>query len=147
MIATAVSEGVLVDDGATLRLPDFRMSLDQQRRNRANAFLDAIRAQPFAPPGPHELGLDAETLAALEHLREVTKIADSVYFDPAAWDDLMRQTLDFIDQHGVITLAQFRDHFGTSRKYAQAALEYLDRQRFTRRVGDDRVRGPRRPDR
>jgi selenocysteine-specific elongation factor len=45
-----------------------------------------------------------------------------------------------------MTLAQFRDHFGTSRKYAQATLEHLDRLKFTRRVGDDRVRGPRRPD-
>ena len=57
----------------------------------------------------------------------------------------MRATLDYIDQHGSITLSQFRDHFGTSRKYAQAALEYLDRLKYTRRVGDDRVRGPRRP--
>jgi selenocysteine-specific elongation factor len=29
--------------------------------------------------------------------------------------------------------------FGTSRKYAQALLEYLDREKVTRRVGDDRV--------
>jgi selenocysteine-specific elongation factor len=44
-----------------------------------------------------------------------------------------------------MTLSQFRDHFGTSRKYAQAALEFLDQLKYTRRVGDDRVRGPRRP--
>ncbi|MCD6027878.1 MAG: selenocysteine-specific translation elongation factor, partial [Thermomicrobiales bacterium] len=48
-------------------------------------------------------------------------------------------------EQGTMTLAQFRDHFGTSRKYAQAALEHLDRLKYTRRVGDDRVRGPRRP--
>jgi selenocysteine-specific elongation factor len=29
--------------------------------------------------------------------------------------------------------------FGTSRKYVQALLEYLDREKVTRRVGDDRV--------
>jgi selenocysteine-specific elongation factor len=45
-----------------------------------------------------------------------------------------------------MNLAQFRDHFGTSRKYAQAALEHLDQLKYTRRVGDDRVRGPRRLD-
>ena len=146
MIATAASEGLVIDDGATLRSPSFRMTLDPARRARADDFLAAIRAQPFAPPGPHEHDLDTETLAALEHLGEVTKIADGVYFSPAAWDDLLRETLEYIDQHGVITLSQFRDHFGTSRKYAQAALEYLDRLGFTRRVGDDRVRGPRRPD-
>ena len=80
-----------------------------------------------------------------KHLAEVEKIADGVYFTPGAWDELVRGTLAFIDSSGSMTLSQFRDHFGTSRKYAQAALERLDQLKYTRRVGDDRVRGPRRP--
>jgi selenocysteine-specific elongation factor len=47
-----------------------------------------------------------------------------------------------IDTHGSVTLAQFRDAIGTTRKYAQAVMEYLDGRRITRRVGDTRVRGP-----
>lgn len=146
LLATAAREGQVIDDGATLRLPDFRLTLDPARRARADAFLAAIRAQPYTPPGPHEFGLDPETLAALEHLHEVQKIGDGVYFAPAAWSELLNGTLAFIDERGAMTLSQFRDHFGTSRKYAQAALEHLDRLQVTRRVGDDRVRGPRRPD-
>ncbi len=146
LVATAVSDRTLIDEGATLRLPTFRMTLDPARRANADAFLAALRAQPYAPPGPHEYGLDAETLAALENLGEVEKIEDGVYFSPDAWAALVAGTLDFIDRHGSMTLSQFRDHFGTSRKYAQAVLEDLDRRKFTRRVGDDRVRGPRRPD-
>jgi selenocysteine-specific elongation factor len=145
LIATAVAAGQVIDDGATLRLPEFRMSLDPARRIAADTFLAAIRAQPYTPPGPHEFNLDPETLAALEHLAEVEKIADGVYFTPKAWDDLVHGTLAFIDSNGSMTLSQFRDHFGTSRKYAQAALERLDQLKYTRRVGDDRVRGPRRP--
>jgi selenocysteine-specific elongation factor len=41
--------------------------------------------------------------------------------------------------NGNITLAQTRDLFGTSRKYAQALLEHLDETGVTRRVGDERV--------
>ena len=37
------------------------------------------------------------------------------------------------------TLAQVRDTFGASRKYALALLEYLDERRVTKRVGDERV--------
>jgi selenocysteine-specific elongation factor len=144
LVATAVTHGIVVDDGATLRSPAFRMSLEPSRRAKADPFVAALRAQPYAPPGPHEFGLDAETLAALEHLGEVTKIADGVYFDPAAWDRTVRATLELIDQQGSLTLSQFRDHFDTSRKYAQAALEQMDRLRYTRRVGDDRHRGPNR---
>jgi len=38
----------------------------------------------------------------------------------------------------ILTLAQFRDHFSTSRKIAQAFLEYLDRKGITIRVGEGR---------
>ncbi|HEX5164327.1 MAG TPA: SelB C-terminal domain-containing protein, partial [Thermomicrobiales bacterium] len=55
--------------------------------------------------------------------------------------EIQGETLRLIDEHGSLTLAQFRDHFGSSRKYAQAVLEYFDQQRITRRVGDARVRG------
>jgi selenocysteine-specific elongation factor len=145
LIATLASSGALIDDGVTLRLSEFRVTLDPARRAAADRYLAAIRAQPYTPPGPHEHGLDLETLAVLEHLGEVAKIAEGVYFAPEAWDALVQGTLAYIDSNGAMTLSQFRDHFGTSRKYAQAALEFLDQLKYTRRVGDDRVRGPRRP--
>jgi selenocysteine-specific elongation factor len=40
---------------------------------------------------------------------------------------------------GNVTVAQFRDHFGSSRKYALALLEHLDERKITRRAGDARV--------
>jgi selenocysteine-specific elongation factor len=38
-----------------------------------------------------------------------------------------------------IDVARFKDLAGVSRKYAIPLLEYLDRERVTRRVGDERV--------
>jgi selenocysteine-specific elongation factor len=38
-----------------------------------------------------------------------------------------------------MTVAQVRDRFNTSRKYALALMEHLDEQKVTRRVGDERV--------
>ena len=38
-----------------------------------------------------------------------------------------------------ISVAQVRDLFSTSRKYALALMEFLDKQKITRRVGDERV--------
>jgi selenocysteine-specific elongation factor len=144
IVATASALDAFVDDGATLRLPGFRMQLDPARRAQADRYLAALATHPFSPPGPHEFEIDLATLNALEHLREVVKVADGVYFAPDAWERLVSGTLALIDAEGTVTLARFRDHFGTSRKYAQAALEHLDRLKFTRRAGDDRVRGARR---
>ncbi|MEZ4506381.1 MAG: SelB C-terminal domain-containing protein [Thermomicrobiales bacterium] len=41
-----------------------------------------------------------------------------------------------------ISLAEYRDALGTTRRFAQALLEYFDRQRVTRRIGDRRVARP-----
>jgi selenocysteine-specific elongation factor len=38
-----------------------------------------------------------------------------------------------------IDVATFKDRFGVSRKFAIPLLEYLDRERVTRRVGESRV--------
>ena len=39
----------------------------------------------------------------------------------------------------LFTVGVFKDRYGISRKYAIPLLEYLDRERVTRRVGDSRV--------
>ena len=140
LIAAAVAQDVLQDDGATLRSPGFRIVLDPVRRQQADTWLAAARATPGTPPSPTEFGLDNETLSALAHNREIVRASDSVAYSTEAWAALLSETLAFIDTHGTITMAQFRDHFGASRKYAQAALEHMDRLKFTRRSGDDRVR-------
>ena len=49
------------------------------------------------------------------------------------------KTVSLIESQERATLADVRDHLGTSRKVAQAFLERLDQERITRRIGDARV--------
>jgi selenocysteine-specific elongation factor len=43
------------------------------------------------------------------------------------------------ERDGQATIAALRDELGTSRRYAQALLEHLDRTKVTRRDGDVHV--------
>jgi selenocysteine-specific elongation factor len=45
---------------------------------------------------------------------------------------------EMIGEKGALTVAEFRDRFGTSRKYALAVLEHLDATGVTERDGDAR---------
>jgi selenocysteine-specific elongation factor len=38
-----------------------------------------------------------------------------------------------------VDVAAFKERYGVSRKFAIPLLEYLDRERVTRRVGDSRI--------
>jgi selenocysteine-specific elongation factor len=140
VVATAEQDGAVVNDGSTIRLASFTIQIDANRRQAADKYLAALQAAPTSPPAPDEFGIDGETLGALVDLREVVRVSDGIVFAPSAFDRIEREVLELIDRDGKITLAQFRDHFDTSRKYAQATLEYLDQRRITRRVGDERVR-------
>jgi selenocysteine-specific elongation factor len=38
-----------------------------------------------------------------------------------------------------VDVSSFKERYGITRKYAIPLLEYLDRERVTRRVGDSRI--------
>ena len=62
-----------------------------------------------------------------------------VVFSTAAYNEMVDKITSYLKTSGKITVAEVRDMFQTSRKYAVALLEQLDRARITRRVGDERV--------
>ena len=53
--------------------------------------------------------------------------------------DIFGELKKVVESNGQITLAEFRDIIGTSRKFAMAILDYLDNQKITQKVDDARV--------
>ena len=80
-----------------------------------------------------------DLLNLLVEKRQVVKASSEVVFAAAAYDEMVAKITARIKDQGQITLAEVRDMFQTSRKYAQALLEHLDGEKITRRVGDARV--------
>lgn len=68
----------------------------------------------------------------------LVKISDDLVFHYRALDDLKRRVSEYKAKSARIGVAEFKDLTGVSRKYAIPLLEYLDRERVTRRVGDQR---------
>ena len=67
------------------------------------------------------------------------KISDELVFHQSALLDLRHKIAALKTTMPKIDVARFKDMTGVSRKYAIPLLEYLDRERVTRRVGDERV--------
>jgi selenocysteine-specific elongation factor len=140
-VQTLVIQGSIADRGSLLALPGHSIALTAEQKRASDAFLAALAAHPNAPPAPAEFDVGHDVLAALAELGQVTRLPDGIVYGAEQLAAIQRETLAIIEREGSITLARFRDHFGSSRKYAQAVLEYFDQQRVTRRVGDARVRG------
>jgi len=67
------------------------------------------------------------------------KISDELVFHQTALVDLRQKITALKSTTPKIDVARFKGMTGVSRKYAIPLLEYLDRERVTRRVGDERV--------
>ncbi len=67
------------------------------------------------------------------------KISEELVFHQSALTDLRHKIATLKATAPKIDVARFKDMTGVSRKYAIPLLEYLDRERVTRRVGDERL--------
>ncbi len=67
------------------------------------------------------------------------KVSEDLVFHQSALLDLRQKIAALKTAAPRIDVARFKDMTGVSRKYAIPLLEYLDRERVTRRVGDERV--------
>jgi selenocysteine-specific elongation factor len=132
-----VGDDVLAEEEKTVRLPSYHVQLNKEQKTAVDAYLKALSQSPYSPSS--ETGIDPELLDYLMEQRQVVKLAGNVIFTASAYDEMVQFVISHIKAKGKITVAEVRDMFHTSRKYALALMEHLDEQKVTRRVGDERV--------
>jgi selenocysteine-specific elongation factor len=147
VVAALLREKKLEADGELLRLPGRGVVL---RNEEAESKLQIERA--FAKAGLQVPALK-EVLASLPvdkvraqkivtlllRDRVLVKLSDDLVFHRDALEALRRQIVAQKTKTPKLNVGNFKDLFGVTRKYAIPLLEYLDRERVTRRVGDERV--------
>jgi selenocysteine-specific elongation factor len=69
----------------------------------------------------------------------MVRLNEDVILLTETYTEMQDRIVSYLQEHDSITVAQVRDMFDTSRKYALALVGYLDERRITRRVGDERV--------
>ncbi len=139
--ARAVGEGLMVEAGAVVRAPDFSVTFSAEQQRVINDLLARFRREPYTPPSvkESEAAVGADVLAALVDDGTLVKLSEDVIFLTETFKQMAARLRTYLEANDRITLSQVRDLFSTSRKYAQALLEYLDARGVTRRVGDERV--------
>ncbi len=140
-MAQANAEGVVVDEGATVRLPSHTVELGPGQRQRVEDLLARFHREPYAPPSVKESAeaVGEDVLRVLLQRGELEQVGPDVVFLSETYQEMVRRVEETIQRQGSITLAEVRDMFDSSRKYAQALLEHLDEAGVTRRVGDKRI--------
>ncbi len=90
---------------------------------------------------PKETDLCRQILEALLEQDRLVSIAPQMYFHRESYEASETVMRKLLEEKGSVTLAEFRDACGTSRKYALALLELFDRRGITAMSGEARVKG------
>ncbi len=141
VLERAALENILVANEDVVRQPDFVVTFTPELQKKIDALLAQFHRAPYTPPSAQdaEAAIGIEAVNALVAQGTLVRLNDQVLLTPQALQTMHAWVVTTIQTHGAVTVAQVRDHFNTSRKYAVALLEYLDEKRVTKRVGDARV--------
>ncbi len=135
------AEGTLRDSGRFIAAESHEIKLDEAQKNRAAPLLAQFKTNPYNPPDQKQLeeALGAELVEGLVGSGQLVRVSPEILFSPEVYKAMKAWVQDTIRTQGSLTLANFRDQFNTSRKYASAFLEHLDTTGITARKGDFRV--------
>jgi selenocysteine-specific elongation factor len=139
--------GKLTLSGEVVHLPGQGVVLKDEEAASKQIIEVAFAAAGFKVPALGEVlaGLKIDEARARKLvtllLRDkiLVKVADDLVFHRNALDELRALVRSRKIQSPTIDVAAFKDMTGVSRKYAIPLLEYMDRERITRRVGNERV--------
>jgi len=129
-----VAVGALTRTTLGVALPDEVGAAAAARDARASVVVDALLAEPFAPPPLAE----CLSAAALDHRERTALLASGrivscgeVHFAAGAVDQAVALLRDLEARTGPFTAAEARDLLGTSRRFAVPLLDHLARTRVT----------------
>lgn len=143
IVELAEQENILVASGSVVRAPDFQIQFSVQQQQSIERLLNQFKASPWNTPSikDSESIVGADVLSALIDQGTLIKLSEDVVLLAETYQSAVEKIKAHLIEHKTITVAQVRDLFGTSRKYALALMEYLDTQGITKRKGDERVAG------
>jgi selenocysteine-specific elongation factor len=143
-LLTSLKDAVMEKE--IIRLRTFSTVLSQAEETIKARIFELLQKGGFQPPSKEELSqsfkVDQKHLSDILKLMvkegSLVRISDSMYLTSSVYNKMIETLKNFFSKKSEMTVAEFRDILGTTRKYALPILEYLDSNKITLRVGDIR---------
>jgi selenocysteine-specific elongation factor len=147
VLAKAVEDKKLAVEGELIHLPGRGVVMkDEEAESKQiieHAFQSAGLKVPLLKDVLANLKVDKvraqKIMTLLLRDKVLIKISDDLVFHHSTLADLRKRITALKSTTPKIDVARFKELTDVSRKYAIPLLEYLDRERVTRRVGDERI--------
>ena len=141
MLLDALADrGIVSRSGNRVRLPEFEIVYSPDQERSVRSLLERFSSNPYGPPTLKESRtlIGEDLIDGLIESGQLVNVGEGVVFLQASYTEMVERITTRLREEGEITVAQVRDMFDTSRKYALALMEHLDSVGLTYREGDAR---------
>ena len=138
-------EGKLRKLGDRYALSDFAVTLTKRQRGIREKLLKVYQSAGIETPitdhvmegFPHNERAEArQVLESLLTSQELVMLTPQICLYRDTYETILSAARTHFETNDSMTLAQLRDLLNTSRKYAQAIIEYFDKLHITKKEGD-----------
>jgi len=140
LIKKMAADQLIAEQSSYLAKVGHEIKFNGQQQTKVDGLMRRFEQNPFSPPSVKECQAEVgeEIINALIELNTFMAVSSDVVFRRQDYDLMVDKIRNLLEANGQITLAEVRDLFKTSRKYAQGLLEHLDALGVTVRDGDFR---------
>ena len=124
----------------------FEIAYSDEQLKMKNRIADKYKGLGYEVPDIEEVAASEKDRALAKQIIEalategvLERISYQYFIHSTHWRKALEVLREHISKKGSITLGEFRDYLGTSRKYAVIILEALDERKITRMEKDARV--------
>ena len=148
LMAELEKRKVITIQGSIVSVAGFTVSYSDEASQMMTDMENIYKKAGIEVPSTDELvGAYKDRKQARQVLSELTKkgilvkAGTGVLMHKEHWERALGVLREHLASHPQITLGEFRDLLGTSRKYAVMLLETYDQMKITKKIGDARVPG------
>jgi selenocysteine-specific elongation factor len=146
MLGELTRKDAVVVEGDLVRRRDHTVTLGIDEADVREKILSAYENGGFTPPYFKEIAASLEmtpdqakdVLSLLIGEKKVVKVKEDLCFSAAAITAIKTKLVDFLKRNDEISMPQFKELTGTSRKYSVPLMEFFDSSNLTLRIGDIR---------
>lgn len=137
---------VLKEKDNRMSLFSFEVEMSPEEKKLKERLLRRYREAAYEMPSLEDILSSEKDRKNAAHLIEtlaeeglIVRLDHQFYIDGECFEKAVQGLKEHINKEGRITLAEFRDMLGTSRKYAMMILDYTDLNHITKKIDDYRI--------
>ncbi len=150
LLRQGAEKGILFLRGGRIRFGSEEIELEEGDARIVDALLERARGAGFefvTMADLQEIEKNEKRLSSFVHIllgeNRIVRILSYGYLEAGYHGMMIERLKEHFEMVGNVSVGEFKELFGFSRKYAVPMLEYLDAEGYTTRVDDTRVEGRR----